>query len=108
MLIEYKIHLFHHLLPRWAYATDIDFVEARTEDLEICAFLEFKINGGRISDFQKDILTNLSRKTNIPVYSIFVNNKLTKFDVWNLLTDKHIKEMKKDEFLDFWGNGCKL
>jgi len=85
-------------LPKNCYAMDIDLLEFRA-GRGIVAVTELKNANERIKQWQNNILIELGKKLEVPVYLI-IHKELTMFKVTNLLTNAS-KIFDEPEYIEF-------
>lgn len=75
---------WHRTLKKGCYATDLDWIEVRSDvngDLEIVAFIEAKSITSYMTNFQSKVYGILSARTGIPYYEVQYSDDLSTFIV---------------------------
>lgn len=90
-------HWHREALPGWCYATDLDWIEWRS-DKGIVAFLETKMNG-RLSPFQQKVYAELERITGIPAFYVSYDKQLTVFTVTRISDGSSVGIFNEEEYV---------
>lgn len=109
-LEELRYRLWHQttgILPKWCYATDIDFLEwtGCGGRIELRALIEIKSNKSTVwnrkKDWQLKIYQQLGEKLNIPVYLSTFQNDFSIFELEQLYPKQNKLKLTQQEYVNF-------
>jgi len=89
-------------LPAKCCCTDLDWIEYRYGE-GIVAFIEAKLNNGRVTEFQRTVFLELEQLTGVPFYVVRYNEELTEFMVMRL-NDNFTDVFDEAEYIEWISN----